>query len=238
MRSVLMIILLLLAHNVAAQPVGASPVTPQPPDASVQAPRSAPAPMPAVETDNLVGTGLPDGSSEWSILGGGGRTSSRGVFEGTGGSGPSTRLSLSAFQWSRVLTAPHGFKPLRGQLQMGFEIVPLLRAVEDRVSYGFGASPLLLRWRFVGWRHVQPYIEGLSGVTRTDHPIPNGTTRFNFSSKAGMGAWLAVSERVGLMIGYRFDHVSNGSRRPLNPGLNVHEVYVGLSWIRRPHRED
>ncbi|MPZ20293.1 MAG: hypothetical protein GEV06_20605 [Luteitalea sp.] len=221
------IILLLLAQKVAAQP-----------DAPLGAPSGVPTPAQGVEDEGWESEGLPDGSSEWSILGGGGRTDLRGVFDDVAGPAPATRVALSAFQWSRVLTAPHGFWPLRGQLQMGFEIVPLLRAVQDQAALGFGASPLFLRWRFVGSRHAQPYIEALSGVTRTDHPIPEGTTRFNFSSKAGIGAWFAVSERVGLMIGYRFDHVSNASRLPINPGVNFHEIYVGLSWIRRPHREE
>ncbi|MGH9161368.1 MAG: acyloxyacyl hydrolase [Vicinamibacteraceae bacterium] len=231
MRLVLLVIALLVAQKVAAQPAGASPTVTQRPAAALDLPKDAPAPARDIGPAR---DGLPDGSSEWSILGVGGRTHPHGVLDDVTGQAPATRLALSAFQWSRVLTAPHGFRPLRGQLQMGFEIVPILHAVRDQASVGFGASPLLLRWRFIGWRHVQPYVEGLSGITRTDHALPEGTTRFNFSSKAGIGTWLAVSEHVGLLVGYRFDHVSNASRRRVNPGLNFHEIYVGLSWIRQP----
>ncbi|MPY88018.1 MAG: hypothetical protein GEU99_08860 [Luteitalea sp.] len=184
--------------------------------------------------DGSTWEGLPDGASEWSVFAAGGRTAIGRDIDGVARSGPDARLALSAFQWSRVLTAPHGFTPIRGQLQMGFELVPVLHAVESREALGFGVSPLVLRWRFVGTRHVQPYIEALTGVARTDHQIPDGTTRLNFLSQAGVGTWLALSDGVGVLIGYRFEHLSNASRRPFNPGLDFHVVYLGMSWIRPP----
>jgi hypothetical protein len=54
----------------------------------------------------------------------------------------------------------------------------------------------------------------------------------NFSSHAGGGARLRLAGRWGVVVGYRFQHLSNGSRAPHNPGINSNVGYLGLAYKR------
>jgi lipid A 3-O-deacylase len=88
----------------------------------------------------------------------------------------------------------------------------------------YGASVSLLarrRLRPVG--RFEPHAEGAIGPMWATRQIPDSTSRFNFITQVGAGV------SVGrIVIGYRFQHVSNGGYSPRNPGVNVSSLVLGV----------
>ena len=73
----------------------------------------------------------------------------------------------------------------------------------------------------------------MGGLWATD-AIPENTSRANFTAHWGGGLRLFGSAGRSLMLGYRFQHISNGNNLGLNPGVNSHVVLAG--WSRRSAR--
>lgn len=84
---------------------------------------------------------------------------------------------------------------------------------------------------------AQFYGEAATGPMWAEKAIPASTSRFNFSTIFGAGVVLMPRARYPLMVGYRFQHLSNGGYSPRNPGFNMSTVVVGVqlrSERRRP----
>jgi lipid A 3-O-deacylase PagL len=67
---------------------------------------------------------------------------------------------------------------------------------------------------------------GLLWFTR-DTPVPDAR-RMNFAADAGVGAELLSHDGRVLVVGYKFQHLSNGGTARLNPGFDTHLMYVGV----------
>jgi hypothetical protein len=94
---------------------------------------------------------------------------------------------------------------------------------------GAGALPIVWRWRFVPGRLLAPYVElGFGGVF-TRAPVPEGTQSANFIGHGGFGLRWRPAARLALVTAYRFQHISNGNHLRVNPGVNAHMVWLGLS---------
>jgi hypothetical protein len=90
-------------------------------------------------------------------------------------------------------------------------------------AYGVSAS-LQVRRRFARrW-----YAEGSTGPMITNIATPESTSKFNFITQLGAGAVLFNGSRTPLLVGYRFQHISNGGYSPRNPGWNVNAIVVGV----------
>lgn len=99
--------------------------------------------------------------------------------------------------------------------------------------YGVGAAPVGLQLRFVAGRWVQPYLGAAGGVLWFAESVPQeGAARLNFTGEAGAGLLVTPSRHLGVQVGYKLQHISNGGTRPLNPGLDSHMLHVGV--MRRP----
>ncbi|MCH7876291.1 MAG: acyloxyacyl hydrolase [Gemmatimonadetes bacterium] len=59
-------------------------------------------------------------------------------------------------------------------------------------------------------------------------PVPNAR-KFNFTVDAGAGITVMARFAVGLLLGYKFHHLSNASTAKTNPGLNANLFYVGFT---------
>jgi hypothetical protein len=141
-------------------------------------------------------------------------------------------FAFQALSLGRVLTAPRGPGLLRGRLEWGIELVPLFGQYEPRRVLGVGVTPILWRWNFDASGRVLPFAELGGGGLWTSDPVPERTTTRNFTAHVGAGLrWLTTS-RQGLMLAYRFHHISNGNRVDRNPGVNSHQLYAGWTWIR------
>lgn len=80
---------------------------------------------------------------------------------------------------------------------------------------------------------IHPYGELATGPMWAEKRVPASTSRFNFITSAGAGVTLWPQRRVSLVVGYRFQHISNGGYSPRNPGLNVSSVVLGARLKRR-----
>lgn len=165
--------------------------------------------------------------SEWVVMGGVGS-----AVGGGGRPGTEREQAIYAIDWGRLIGGEHGPGVLRGQFEMMIEIAPVFLAFQSDRAEGAGFSPLMLRWNLRERALVQPFFEVAGGVVATNQALPENTTRVNFSSHAGGGARVRVAERWGVVIGYRFQHLSNGSRATRNPGINSNVGYLGLAYKR------
>ena len=95
------------------------------------------------------------------------------------------------------------------------------------------AASVLVRHRLnVDSSRVQFYGEAGTGPMWAEKAIPASTSRFNFATQFGAGVVLMPQARFPVMLGYRFQHLSNGGYSPRNPGFNISTIVVGLQ-IRR-----
>lgn len=100
-------------------------------------------------------------------------------------------------------------------------------------TYGAGLSPIGLKLNFRRAQMLQPFASGTAGFLyfSKDVPVP-GAKRFNFTFDFGGGIDIVKESRRGITVGYKYQHISNGDRSPINPGVDVQLIYVGYS-IRR-----
>jgi len=100
-------------------------------------------------------------------------------------------------------------------------------------TYAAGLSPIGLKLNFRRSQTLQPFVSGTGGFLyfSKDVPVP-GAARFNFTFDFGGGIEVVRDSRRGITVGYTYQHISNGDRSPINPGVDVQLIYVGYS-IRR-----
>jgi hypothetical protein len=142
------------------------------------------------------------------------------------------RLTMGAFQIGRVMTHQRGAGPLAGSFELLLEITPVIVVSQAQQAFGLAASPLHMRWNFAPVRGLlRVFAEASGGILYTNHPVPTRTTAFNFIDQAGFGLRVGRGTRHAWLLGYRFQHISNGGRVRPNPGANFNFVYAGLSFL-------
>lgn len=100
-------------------------------------------------------------------------------------------------------------------------------------TYGAGLSPIGLKLNFRRSQTLQPFANGTAGFLYFSKDVPvAGAARFNFTFDFGGGIEIVGKSRRAITVGYKYQHISNGDRSPINPGVDVQLIYVGYS-IRR-----
>ncbi|MGE0041451.1 MAG: acyloxyacyl hydrolase [Vicinamibacterales bacterium] len=193
---------------------------------SLPALAAAQSPAAGVQTPTPA-TDLADGATEWTAV----ASHSWGVEIAHSTSGQ--RYVRQALTWGHVLSGPHGPGPLRGHFSWGIAVTPVFLIYEPGSAYGVGVSPISWRWSFAARGRVLPYAELNGGLLFTDTPVPDETTRVNFTAHAAAGVRIMISRAQGLVVGYELHHVSNGNRLERNPGINGHSVFAGWTVFRR-----
>jgi hypothetical protein len=103
-------------------------------------------------------------------------------------------------------------------------------ALTSASVYGVGLAPLGLELRLLPRRAVQLGFGVTGGALLFTRPVPDPeATRFNFTADAGGAVLLRLGGRRWLRVGYRYHHTSNGGTGRVNPGLNAHVAYAGVS---------
>jgi hypothetical protein len=102
--------------------------------------------------------------------------------------------------------------------------------------YGGGISPLGLKLNFRREHSFQPFIASTAGFVASVRPVPvdiPGGTQFNFTFdlQAGMDFYNSSRNRVW-RLGYKYQHISNAYRHNFNPGVDVHVIWIGYSFLK------
>lgn len=97
--------------------------------------------------------------------------------------------------------------------------------------YGAGVSPVGLQMNLRRGCILQPYVNGTAGVLYfTDNVPVAGSSNFNFTFGFGAGVEIWYRENQSLIVGYKYQHISNVYSAPQNPGVDSNLFYVGFAW--------
>ncbi len=105
--------------------------------------------------------------------------------------------------------------------------------------YGAGIVPAGLQIFTAGSRSLRAFIGGSAGglwFTRNT-PIPDAR-RLNFMLEAGGGIELIARSGRAVVVGYKYQHLSNAGTAALNPGFDTQMVYVGMMRPRSVRRSE
>jgi hypothetical protein len=149
------------------------------------------------------------------------------------GGTPDARFANLAIRYGRVMAANN---KVAFEWTIDFEPVAVLslkRVTTRERVYATGASPIGLKFNMRPLRRVQPFANASGGFLyfKKDVPVP-GAARFNFTFDFGGGIQIVNSSRRAFMVGYKFQHISNGGASQINTGIDVHVVYAGFSIFR------
>jgi len=109
----------------------------------------------------------------------------------------------------------------RGQSKLVREYIP-----------GIGISPIGFRCQWRSNRAIKPYLEAKGGILGFTKKAPAVQATYeNFSLQSAMGVQVRMNDRWGLRLGLFSDfHFSNSFIVPANPGLDVMNANLGLSY--------
>ncbi|NIR47000.1 acyloxyacyl hydrolase [candidate division KSB1 bacterium] len=121
----------------------------------------------------------------------------------------------------------------RMALEYTFDAFPVAEVI-DRNSkdsvYGFGLSPVGLKWYVLQVSRFKLFTNGSGGFLTFVEDVPDPDARkFNFTFEFGGGIEVFTNSRVGIALGYRYHHLSNANTEKVNPGLDANIFYIGIS---------
>lgn len=162
-----------------------------------------------------------------------------GVFAG-GGSGVGVRSNVQMFRAGvrvgRVMTGELGHSWAKGTFELDGEITPVETVFWGgyRNVYGFGVTPLDMRWNFTSGRRIVPFVEAGGGMLWTTVNIPPGdTSQINFTPGGGGGMNIFLKPNRAITWTVRAMHISSASLGNHNPGINTSlQGSLGFTWFR------
>lgn len=95
---------------------------------------------------------------------------------------------------------------------------------------GLTGFDLLFRWHLLKGEDWTFYLDGGAGLMYSDYAVPAKGTHFNFRPQFGFGASFSLGKSMRLIMGARWQHVSNldKSGDDENPGYDAAFVYWGV----------
>lgn len=162
-------------------------------------------------------------NSEWMVSAG--VSTSVNLFQSTAG----RNYAVQTVGWAREFTRELAPGPLRGRFAWGVEAMPVFVQFNPSAIYGVGVAPVVWRWNFTPHPKWSAFAELSMGGLWTSDPIPEDTSRVNFSAHWGGGVRLRPRGRHAVLLAYRFQHFSNGNQFGSNPGVNSHVFLAGWS---------
>ena len=97
---------------------------------------------------------------------------------------------------------------------------------------GVGFSPIGFRLQWRSHKRFKPYLEAKGGVLVFTKKVPSSQAAYeNFSLQSATGVQVKMNERWGLRLGLFSDfHFSDDFIVPVNPGLDVMNANIGISY--------
>lgn len=163
--------------------------------------------------------------SEWQVAAGLAKSVS--LFQSAAG----RAYAVQTVGWSRELTGDLNIIGIPGRFAWGVEAMPVFAQFDPSAMYGVGFAPVVWRWNFPPRPTWSAYAELSMGGLWSSEPLPEHTSRGNFTAHWGGGIRLRPRGGKAWLIGYRFQHFSNGNQLGSNPGVNSHVVIAG--WTKR-----
>jgi hypothetical protein len=117
------------------------------------------------------------------------------------------------------------------------EVVPLSVVGDPWASgqrvyaYGAGGSPIGAQINFLYSHRLQPFLTSGGGFLYFNRQM-FGATQFNFTAQLGAGVQVFTSRHHSIDLGYKYHHISNANLGNINPGMDSHVVFVGVSFVR------
>jgi hypothetical protein len=110
--------------------------------------------------------------------------------------------------------------------------VPLKQKNIRQYVPGAGFSPIGFRMQWRSRKAIKPYLEAKGGVLVFTKKVPSSKAAYeNFSLQSATGVQVKISDRWGLRLGLFSDfHFSNDFVVPVNPGLDVMNANLGVSY--------
>jgi hypothetical protein len=193
---------------------------------------------------------LEKGMNEFGVWGGGSFDSPTLI-----GSSENARFGLVAFRYARVLATGNGVAlkytvdavPLALLSYERFRFVPqatpsVFQLVQDRqTAHAVGLTPIGFQLNFRRRKRVQPFAETSGGFLYFTQPVPDERStpepnrrgaHFNFTADFGGGVQVMTGKRRAYTFGYKYHHLSNGFRAPINPGFDSNLFYFGFSIFK------
>ncbi len=190
------------------------------------------------------------GANEFGVWGGGSFDSPTLI-----GSAEDARFAVAALRYARVLVAGRGlvFKytvdaiPVATLFYDSYIAIPTGIASDYRIErrrksiYAAGLAPIGLQLNFARRRRVQPFASGSVGFLYFKEVIPDNRSivfpdergaQFNYTADFGGGIQVFTRPRRALTFGYKYHHISNGFRAPVNPGFDSNLFYAGYSIFK------
>lgn len=177
------------------------------------------------------------------------RLGGRNEFSVWGGASPNSpmvigvsrdrNLTLLGLRYSRTLfsTAPIALK-------YTFDVIPAAVLSQPRnlngdniggreLIYGAGFSPLGVQFNLFPRRRLQPFVSSSGGTVLFTRPAPfTDAARWNYMFEAGFGLQFFQRSGRAFVLGWKFHHISNHDRVPVNPGIDSNMIYTGFSFFR------
>jgi len=97
----------------------------------------------------------------------------------------------------------------------------------NEISYGGGASPVGVEWKFRPERKWQPIVGVNGGFLYFQRNVPTTfSAQFNFTAYARVGLSTPVRDGKTFSFGYIFHHLSNGYTAHENFGMDSHMLFA------------
>lgn len=103
---------------------------------------------------------------------------------------------------------------------------------DHHIVPGVGFSPIGFRMLWRDHKAIKPYLTAKGGMLLfPDKVLSQESTYLNFSLQSAMGVQARLKPRVDLRLGLFSDfHFSNGFIVPVNPGLDVMNANLGITY--------
>lgn len=135
---------------------------------------------------------------------------------------------------------------LKARVDYVAEVLPLVLLKEATQSYpwgapstsarevvpGFAFSPIGFRMLWRNKKAIEPYLTAKGGLIAFPKKVlTQDATYLNFTMQSGFGVQARLTSRLGLRLGLWNDfHFSNAFMVPVNPGIDMMNANVGLSF--------